>query len=148
MELTGEIKSFTTKSIDGYLSIEEAEDVTFTSAKVSGKSTLESLYENSSSSISYRFLYETSKSYLENEYSYDYKIPTLDGANLTASLSNLSEGITYYYRLRAYVDGAYLYSDIKEFTTKSASDYLSTGEATDITMTTAEVTGITKLSEI
>lgn len=151
-ELTGEIKSFTTKSMDGYLIVEEAEDVTFTSATVKGKTTLESLFENkyNHTTITYRLLYATNKSYLENDnsYYYDYVSPTLSDEDLTASLSSLNEGVTYYYQLRAYVDGTYLYSDIKDFKTKSASDYLSTGEATNITMTTADVAGMTTLSEL
>lgn len=151
-ELTGEIKNFTTKSMDGYLTVEEAEDVTFTSATIKGKTTLESLFEDeyNHTTITYRLLYATNKSYLEsdNSYYYDYVTPTLSDEDLTVSLSSLSEEVTYYYRLRAYVDGTYLYSDIKDFKTKSASDYLSTGEATNITMTTAEVAGTTKLPEI
>ncbi|MBQ8593427.1 MAG: fibronectin type III domain-containing protein [Bacteroidaceae bacterium] len=148
-ELTGEVKSFTTKSLDGYLSIEEAEDVTFTSATIKGKTTLESLYKDSYPTIRYQLQYATNKSYLEYSYDWDYVTPTLSSEILTASLNRLNEGTTYYYRLQVQVDGTYLYSDIKEFETKYASDYyLSTGDATNITMTTAKVEGITKLSEI
>ena len=111
----GETKSFTTKSGADYLKAGESNNVTITSATVKGITTLESIYSNSSS-IQYRILYGTSSNLQTSSTS--TATPERSGNTLTAELTNLTMATTYYYCIRAYVDGNYIYSDTKSFTTK------------------------------
>lgn len=107
VELTGEVKNFTTRSLDGYLTIDDATDITFTSATLRGTSSLSTLYDNSSTSIYYYFKYATSSNY----YDYETISPTLSSDSIAATLHNLYEGQKYYYCLCANVDGITLQTE-------------------------------------
>ena len=146
-ELTGKVKSFTTKATDGYLTIDDAADVTFASATLKGKTLLSDLYKNSTSTIRYEFRYATDRNSLDG-YNYKKTAPALTGDSLTATLRDLTESTTYYYRLNANVDGTTLQTAIKQFTTKPFSEFLVTGEATNVTLTSATVTGTARISEV
>lgn len=156
--LTGETKSFTTNSGDSYLSTEDATEVTLTSAKINGKTTLSSLYTNKESNIRYNIRYSKNRDYINdtNGYYYDYYdygnyntvTANKDGNNLSATLSKLQSSTTYYFCVVAYVDDYYICGDVKSFTTKSETDYLKTVEASDITMTSATLKGASTLSTI
>ena len=145
--LTGNVKSFATKSTDGYLSIDDATDITFNSATLKGKTKLSHLY-GQNTTIRYEFRYSTDKNTLENSGYYGYYstiTPTVVNDALIARLYNLSENKTYYYYLYAYVDGVTLKSETKQFNTGDFGGYLTTGNALDITLNSAVVTGQTKL---
>ena len=150
--LTGELKSFTTKLGNSYLSTEDATEVTLTSAKLNGKTTLSSLYSNKESNIQYFIRYSTKDDNINNSNNnygnYNSLTPNKDGNNLSTTLSNLQPNTTYYFCVVASVDGNYICGDVKRFTTKSWTDYLKTDEATDITMISATLKGSTTLSTI
>jgi hypothetical protein len=152
INLYGEINSFTTKSGNSYISAEDATEVTLTSAKLNGKTTLSSLYSNNESNIQYTIRYSTNNDNINdpnsNNRNYVSVTPDKDGNNLSASLSKLQSNTTYYFCVMAYVDGSYIFSDVKSFTTKPAEDYLKTGDAYDITRTSATLEGSTTLSDL
>jgi len=150
VSLTGSTKSFTTKSGNSYLTTEDATDITLTSATLKGKTTLSTLYGNNESSIRYTIRYSRNSSNINDQYGYNYETanPQKNGNDLTASLTNLQMNTTYYYCVVAYVDGYYVFGDVKNFTTKSGTDYLTTGNASDITLTSATLSGTTTLSSI
>lgn len=148
--LTGEVKSFTTKSGSSYLSAENATEVTLTSAKLNGVTTLSSLYSNYESNILYTIPCSADSEYINNpkNFNYNYNKPNKEGDSLSLSISHLKPDYTYYFRLVAYVDGCYICSDVKSFATKSVEDYLKTGDVYDITQTSATLEGSTTLSDI
>ena len=150
VSLTGNTKSFTTKSGNSYLTTEDATDITLTSATLKGKTTLSSLYGNNESSIRYTIRYSSSSNNIINQYGYNYETtnPQKNGNDLTATLSSLQMNTTYYFCVVAYVDGYYVFGDVKSFRTKSVADYLTTGNASDITLTSATLSGTTTLSTI
>lgn len=150
VSLTGSTKSFTTKSGNSYLTTEDATDITLTSATLKGKTTLSTLYGNNESSIQYTIRYSRYSNNINDQYGYNYETvtPQKSGNDLTATLSNLQMNTTYYYCVVAYVDGYYVFGDVKSFTTKSGTDYLTTGNASDITLTSATLSGTTTLSTI
>ena len=150
VSLTGNTKSFTTKSGNSYLTTEDATDITLTSATLKGKTTLATLYGNNESSIRYTIRYSRNSSNINDQYGYNYETanPQKNGNDLTASLTNLQMNTTYYYCVVAYVDGYYVFGDVKSFTTKSGTDYLTTGNASGITLTSATLYGTTTLSSI
>lgn len=148
--LKGSTKSFTTKSGNSYLITEDATDITLTSATLKGKTTLSILYGNNESLIRYTIRYSRNSNNLNDQYGYNYETvtPQKNGNDLTASLSGLQMNTIYYYCIVANVDGYYVFGDVKSFTTKSGTDYLTTGNASDITMTSATLSGTTTLSTI
>lgn len=149
--LTSEVRSFTTKSGNSYISTENATDVTLTSAKLNGKTTLSSLYPNNESNIRYYIRYSKNTNNINdpNNYgNYETVTPNKEGNNLSATLKNLQTNTTCYYCVAAYVDGYYICGDVKSFTTKSSADYLKTENVSDITMTSATLKGSTTLSSI
>ena len=111
----GETKNFTTKSGAEYLKAGDASNITMTSATVKGTTTLASVY-NDGSTIQYRILYGTSSN--PQNSSSSTATPELNGTTLTTELTNLTMATTYYYCVRASVNGSYVYSDTKSFTTK------------------------------
>ncbi len=150
ISLTGEIKSFTTLSSNSYLITEDATDVTLTSATLKGKTTLSTIYGSNSSAIQYTIRFSNNSSYLKEQYNINYSTatPKLNGTDLSASINNLQRGTTYYYCIAAYVDGYYVFGDIKNFTTKSSDDFLKTDDASDITLSSATLTGTTTLASL
>ena len=143
----GDVKSFTTKSATDYLTTEAASDITMTSATLIGSTTLSTIYP-STTSIQFSIRYATSSSYLTSTYNSSSITVTKNGNTLSGTATNLESKTTYYYCVVAYVDGKYFYGETKNFTTKSGADYLSTDEATNITMTSATVKGTTTLSSV
>ena len=115
--LFGSTKSFSTKSVDSYLTTEDATDITHKSATLKGKTTLSKLYGEDESSIRYCFIFS------ENKGSFQILRAQKNGNELTATEENLVKNQTYYYSIRADIDGQYIYSNIKSFTTKAAADY-------------------------
>lgn len=150
VSLTGSTKSFTTKSGNSYLTTEDATDITLTSATLKGKTTLSTLYGNNESSIRYTIRYSRNSNNInsQNGNNYESVNPQKNGNDLMVSLSGLQMNTTYYYCIVAYVDGSYIFGDVKSFTTKSGADYFTTGNASDITLTSATLSGTTTLSTI
>lgn len=150
VSLTGNTKSFTTKSGNSYLTTEDATDITLTSATLKGKTTLATLYGNNESSIRYTIRYSRYSNNLNDQYGYNYETvtPQKRGNDLTTTLSSLQMNTTYYFCVVAYVDSYYVFGDVKSFTTRSGTEYLTTGNASGITLTSATLYGTTTLSSI
>ena len=150
--ITGEIKQFTTKSGNSYISTEEATSVTLTSATLNGKTTLSSLYSNKEITIRYTIRYSQNEKGINDKNgktgNYETITPTLNGNDLSASLSHLQSNTTYYFCVVAYAEGYYICGDIKSFNTKAVTDYLKTETASDVTLFSATLKGSTSLSTI
>lgn len=148
--ITGDTKSFTTMSGNSYLITENATNVTLTSAIVKARTTLATIYGNNESSIRYTIRYSRYSNTVNDQYGNNYEsvTPQKNGNDLSATLSRLQMNTTYYYCLVANVDDYYIFGDVKNFTTKRVADYLTTEEATDITLTSATLKGKTTLSSL
>ena len=143
----GDIKSFTTKSGADYLKTDNASEITLFSATLTGTTTLASIYP-SSTSIQYSIRYATSSSNLSSSYNSSSINVTINGNTISGTVSNLKSGTTYYYCVTAYVGGTYIYGETKNFTTKSGADYLKVDDASNITMTSANIKGTTTLASV
>ena len=140
----GEVKSFTTKALaDAQLSTGDATDITFTSAKIQNTSSIASIYPKGTH-IQYGIRYGTSKDAMFQTVS----STSLEGNSYTVVLRRLTPNTTYYYSASVSIDGISLIGDTKSFTTLSDNPYLTTEEATDITLTTATLNGKTTLSTL
>lgn len=130
--LNGEVKRFTTRSVEDYLTI-DVDEVGFTTAKASGKTLLQGLFQNVSYTLNYR--------YDSGGYSWDSgETMTVAGDRLSAALNGLSCGTTYKYWLTAVADGQKLQTAEKIFRTQDPADHISLSDATNITSSSAEVT--------
>ena len=140
----GEIKSFTTKALsETQLSTGDATDITLTSASVRNTSSIASIYPKGIS-IKYGIKYGVFQNALyETAYA-----TSQEGDAFTVQLRNLVAGKTYYYCAYVSVDGVSLTGSTKSFTTKSGNSYLTTEDATDITLTSATLKGKTTLSTL
>ena len=136
-----QLKSFSTYRKTDYLKTEDATDVTTTTAVVNGKGNLESLYQ---SSITYYIYY----SKYQNMTSILTKQCVKAGNNLQAEISDLSKETTYYYCIAAIIDRLEIRGEVKSFITKGDADYFSTGDAGNITLTTAKIHAISSLSSL
>ena len=114
----GLVKSFTTKSLNGYLETGEATDVSSHTACIKGTSSLASFYPQGAK-ITYGVRYAISEEALggSNYFTSTANISNTSSNNLTANLSGLSAGQTYYYYVYANVDGVLLTGNVKSFTT-------------------------------
>ena len=150
VSLIGNTKSFTTMSGDAYLFTENATNVTLTSATIKGKTSLSTLYGNNESSIRYYIRYSKNSNNINNQYGNNYEsvTPQKNRNDLSATLTNLQMNTTYYYCIVANIDGYNVFSDVMNFTTKYGPDYLTTGDASDITQSSATLKGATSLSSI
>jgi hypothetical protein len=130
--LRGDVKRFTTKSLDDYLMI-DIDDIGFTSAKISGKTQLQDLFQN----ISYTFNYR----YKTDYYDWDNSITmTVAGNSLSADLKSLSCGKTYNYWVTVLADGQKLQTGEKTFKSQDPKDYITMSDAANVTSSSAEVT--------
>ena len=77
---------------------------------------------------------------LENKDSWNYQSINDVFSNYSIELTSLSSSTTYYYAAYIKVDDIYYYGDVLSFTTASPI-VVTTGEATDVTETSATLTG-------
>ena len=137
----GEYKIFTTKQTSTLISTGGVTDVTFVSATIS--STLNNLKEDF---YKVGVLCSTSKSalypdsinswYVDEEAIYYYELEEND---YTVTFENLEPATTYYYASFVYIIKDYYLAEIKSFTTKGFSNLITTGDVSDISISTATV---------
>ncbi len=112
LTLTGNVKSFTTKSANSYLTTEDAVDITSTSAIVRGETTLSTLYGNASIEYYCEYYKEGQSKYRRGGRAQQ------NGNNLTYIFSHLDEDTKYYYHFYALINNREtVCSTEKSFTT-------------------------------
>lgn len=139
-------RSFTTKKSSDYLSVNNvsANAININSASLSGRSSLSSIY-TSDNQINYSIAYSTSLYNLKRG-DYSKVSATKNNNTLSATAANLMDGTTYYYCLVAQTVNETLMSPAKSFTTKTGKDYLTVNNATSLGISTAEISGSSKLA--
>ena len=135
------VQEFTTIPLgDGNIKTGEAYDITLTSAKLSATSTFTYL-----PSMVYKFHYSTDsnfKTYMTTSSTTDLSKESF------VEITNLEPNTQYYYYVYATVEDYSFTSDINSFKTKNPKDYLITGEAKNVDITTATLTGYTSISQL
>lgn len=128
----GPVKSFTTESMDGLLTI-DAVNAKFIVAEVTGHTT----FPKSAKSIRYVF------NYIQTDFSYATRnevIMNVDGNSLTAVVQNLNPNHRYECWISVVQDGSTIaQSEKKKFETQNPGDYILLDDATEITATSAVV---------
>ncbi len=111
---------FTTKEMVDLISIGEVSNITLTSATISASVQTENIDVKDNIYVGVVWAISASEICLGGEFK-SSKIPIQDVGNdvFVASLCELSEGTTYYYASFTEVGGAYLFSSVKDFTTKT-----------------------------
>ena len=128
----GSIKSFTTESMEGMLTIDEI-NAKFVVAEVTGHT----MFPESMTGLRYVFNY----SMIDVSYPFQNDVTmNVDGNNLTALVLNLNPDHRYECWISVIQDGRTIaQSDKTEFKTQNPGDYILMDDATDITSTTAVI---------
>ena len=140
----GEVRSFTTKSLNVNISTLAASEILTSSATINGN-----LVANSQDDLikTVWFLYGASGSDLDALKSRGTKLatPLQSDGSFSKALTNLNRNTSFAYVACAKVLNQEFYGDVKEFTTADITATLSTNDATEITTSTAMLNG--QLSE-
>lgn len=134
-------ESFMTHRKSNYMKTYDATNITMTSATLGGWGNLETIYNFP---VSY-WVYFSEKS---NMTPFISRACNKEGNDYYTEATNLSQNTVYYYCIAAKIDGKELRGDVKSFKTKSESDFFSTGDASNITLTTAKIKVNSSLSSI
>lgn len=128
----GEVMQFTATDINTpTLTVEEATNITETSANVSA-----SLTDNGGSEISEQGFCWSTETQMPTISNFT---KTTDASSFNALLDNLKPGTTYYFRAYAKNEKGFGYSEVKQFTTSiSYAPTLSETVVSDITLTSAK----------
>lgn len=122
-----------------------AEKVTAISAVLEGKANIGS---TSSSGLMVGFQYSTSSGILpSNSVTVEAKDADSD-YNYSANITGLEPEVTYYFRSLVRENGIDYYGETKEFTTKELTTLISTNEATDISLTGANLNAYLNLKDV
>ncbi|MCR4916852.1 MAG: fibronectin type III domain-containing protein [Prevotella sp.] len=128
---SGEVRRFTTASVDDYLWMNVIE-AGFQSAKLGGSNLLKSVIGESTFSFSY-----TDSNFWNNA-----TPSVINSDSLIVTLDGLWPGHTYQYRIEAISnDGWIVSSPIHTFTTPKPSEYIYVDQPTQITASTAFISG-------
>ena len=132
MVLTGDVKSFTTTSTEGLLTIESV-NAKFIYAEVTGQT----LLPQSVTGVTYTLSYATTGS----DYPWSNGVAmTVDGNRLTAMAQSLGTGHSYECWITASKGGrTIMQSEKKVFMTLNPGDYILMDDATNITSTSAVI---------
>ena len=132
--LFGDAKQFTTHTTDRYLNLEVVEQG-FLSMKFAGVNRLEGVIgEIPENEI--RMYYRTGDQYFSRVY------PIRNGDSLSLSLTDvLSPGLTYEYYIEAHGTDGEVRTPVKTFSTRNPADYIYVDEPSEITATTAVISG-------
>ena len=131
----GEVSSFTTKAI--IVTTGAATDITSVSASISGN--VENLVTKEGDNVEIGVIYSTIDTIPSIEKSNIVKSDNKADGEFTVSLTDLSDGATYFYRSYVITDNNVYYGEVSMFTTKSI--IVTTGVATDITGMSATISG-------
>ena len=132
--IAGEVKRFKTKGGEGLLSVESV-DAKFVTAEVSGRT----LIPSTTSGVRYLFHYNIKG--LSSAWDNNVNM-TVSGEQLRAVLEQLSANNTYECWISAELNGRTVAtSERQTFDTKNPSDYILLDEATDITSSSAVISG-------
>ncbi len=137
-ELKGEVKEFTTTSLQITVNVSDATDIHPSSAVVSG-----SVSVNGEVSLTQSFIYSKTASTLDElkESAQENSNATLSDGVYTAKLWWLSPGTTYHYTMCVEVDGVKYYGEVKAFTTGDLVVSVTTGDVQDIRVKSATLHG-------
>lgn len=136
VEKFGEVKSFTVGSADGYVDTGDARDIGLTSVTVTCRERVSAMYPSSSVKFGVSYLFEDDELYDAGAVE-----AVSSNGEFTVVLDGLLSGTKYLYTAYAYVDGTYFYGEGKYFTTVSGTQFVKTGDAADITLTSATLYG-------
>lgn len=127
----------------------DATEITTESATLRGTAVVQHANEESGQAF---FYYSTTAADSESMKVSGYRVSagsiTAEGGFFSTTLSGLNEGTTYYYMASASIGGVEEHGDIKSFITVSKPKEVSvTSDATDITETTAVLSGYANLTD-
>lgn len=154
----GEKRSFTTKDFSNITSTGDTHNLTFTSTQISSKADVSSLSPDNNFAVG--IVYSTVKNQIDpdsirNDYYNLFRefyivicpINSVKNNAFTTTISGLQAGTTYYYCSFTRAGNKYKLGEIKTFMTKTVSEsYLSTGDATDITFTSATINNTSNIA--
>ena len=133
-----EIKSFTTKGLSNLTTTGDVSDITTFTATVTSTVVQDAIDDKLNVGIAYansETALHPDSVFLVEEFS---KEDVAAGA-CSVTLKDLSPSTTYYYASFVEFNGKYSFEEIKSFTTKGFSNLITTGDVSDISISTATV---------
>ena len=125
--------SFTTKDVVSITSTGEASEVTYTSAVV--RTSVQTEGVDAKDNVYVGFAWSTSKEAIRTGGEFESRkvlFRQVEGSEYSVSLSGLAVNSTYYYASFTMVDGVYVFSSVKSFTTEELTNLVGEVEVSDI----------------